>query len=345
MAGRTGFLQQIHYFRAFAIVNIVFAHAWSIPAAYKDTHETVFSAINTARDIAFHGSTIYFIFISGFLLYYLSPKFCLSCYYRNKLLNVIVPYVFMTSLVLIVLADVFIGPASSFSSSLEKIFEVFICGKAQTQYWYIPFIALIFIISPLLLKIPKNIFFKITVIAGLLPLLGTRTGIHISVGQYLYFFPVYLQGMCIAMHYPECIPVLNRRKNIFMVIALLASIVLFCLRGHVWYAGLINITESLYYIQKLSIAFLVLIGFEKLEHKNISVLSSLATYSFAIYFTHLLVGNSFVKQYYYHFFIESPLVIYPASIAYVIMVLFSTLLVCMGIKKVLGSKARYLIGV
>lgn len=315
-----------------------------MPGVYRDAHNTVFNAIETARDVAFHGSTIYFIFISGFLFYYLSPKFTILRYYRNKLLNVMVPYVFMTSVVLIVLTEAFIEPASSLSCSLKKILEVFVYGKAQTQYWYMPFIALVFIISPLLLKIPKKIFFKISLIAGLLPLLGTRTGIHVSVGQYLYFFPVYLQGMCLAMHYPGCIAVLNRRKNIFIAIAILASIVLFYLRGQERYVGLINITESLYYIQKLSITFLVMIGFEKLEHRNIPILKSLATYSFAIYFTHLFVGNSFAKQYYYHFFIESPFLIYPASIAYVIMVLFATLFGCMGIKKMLGSKARYFIG-
>jgi peptidoglycan/LPS O-acetylase OafA/YrhL len=345
MSGETRFLQQIHYFRAFAIVNIVFAHAWGIPEVYKEVQNTAFEGIYIARAIIFHGSTLYFLLISGFLFYYLSPKFSLKRYYRNKLFNVIAPYICMTSLVLIVLTDAFIPPASTLFDSFKKIIEVFICGKAQTQYWYMPFIALIFVISPLLLKIPKKIFFKITVIASLLPLLGSRTGINVSVGQYLYFFPVYLQGMCIAMDYSGFIALINRRKKAFIAVAILSSIGLLCLQGKGYYVSLINITESLYYLQKLSIAFLIMIAFEKLEHKNIPLLNNLATYSFAIFFTHLLIGNSYVKKYYYHLFADSPFLIYPASIVYVVIVVCATLFICMGIKKILGKQSRYLIGV
>jgi hypothetical protein len=250
----------------------------------------------------------------------------------------------MTVLVVGVQATVLGQPEAPAAFSLHKILAVFIYGTAQTQYWYIPFIALVFGISPLLLKIPKKIFFKMTLCASLIPLLGTRTGIHVSVGQYLYFFPVYLLGMYVAMDYERCIAFIKRRKNTWLFLALTASIALLCLQGKGHYVGAINITESFYYIQKLSLSFLVITALQKFEHANVPVLDSLATYSFAIYFTHLLIGNSFVKKYYYHFFIESPLLIYPASIVYVLIVTCATLIVCMGIKKILGKQARFLIG-
>ncbi|MBU0962265.1 MAG: acyltransferase [Proteobacteria bacterium] len=344
MSEKKLFLKNIHYFRAFAIINIVLVHVWTIPERYKESHHTTYTFITTAREVLFHDSTIYFIFISGFLFYYLSSKFELRRYYKNKVANVISPYIVMTSLILILKINEYIRPEYSWLFSLKKILTVFIYGKAQVQYWYIPFIALVFIISPFLLKIPKDIFSRIVFIASILPLFGTRTATELSFWQYIYFFPVYLQGMYVAMDYSNIILKIDRNKIYLILIAIISSTFVTISYWNSYYISSPKLTESVFYIQKLSITFLIILAFQKLENKNIPILNNFATYSFAIYFTHILVGYNSVRTYYYHFFTESSFLILPASILYAVIITFTTLFICMGVKKLLGKQSRYFIG-
>ena len=84
------FLWSMHYFRAFAIINIVIVHLWRIPI---ETNEEI-GIQEIIREVLFHNSTIYFIFISGFLFIYLKNKFQLDKFYINKLRFIISPYLF-----------------------------------------------------------------------------------------------------------------------------------------------------------------------------------------------------------------------------------------------------------
>jgi len=345
MPSEITFLKHIHYFRAFAIINIVIIHIWHIPSKYQDYPGVGF--INIVRDVAFHDSTIYFIYISGFLFYHLSPKFELAKYYKSKLLNVILPFILIsTFLILLKNARLFVQHEDPLINFFKYLVETLLHGSAQIQYWYIPFIFIIFLVSPLLLKIPKNIFRKIIFFACLLPLLGTRTETTISFLQYVYFFPIYLLGMYVAMDYSNFILLIKKQKNALILILVISSIALISFHGEPYYIGFINITESLYYIQKIAICFLSIMYLMKLENKEIPLLDYFATYSFAIYFTHTMIGNTVIKYWYYSYVFEKiPELIVLYSIIYVITVSFATLLICLIIKKLLGKRSRYFIGV
>lgn len=344
MQPKNKFIKHIHYFRAFAIINIVFVHIWYIPLKYQDYPGLMF--INITREVAFHDSAIYFIFVSGFLFYYLSPKFELIKYYKSKLFNVIFPYIFLTSLIILFDKTILIVHHEyTIFDLFKKIGWSLLHGSARIQYWYIPFIFLVFLVSPILLKVPKNIFHKVVMVGCLLPLLGTRTGTQISFLQYIYFFPIYLLGIYVAMDYSNFILLIRRKKSVLIFISIVSSILLIFLRGKSYHIGWFNITESLYYIQKISICFLSIIILIKLENKEIAWLDYFATYSFAIYFTHTLVGNSFIMSWYYHHvFSKSPGLIVPLSIFFVVTIAFTTLLICLIIKKILGKRSRYFIG-
>ena len=346
MSDKATFLKHIHYFRAFAIINVAVVHLWYIPSSVtKESYDSACSLVNIVREVVFHDSTIYFIFISGFLFFYLSPKFELKRYYKNKLINVISPYILMTLLVFLLNINKSIHLKFSSLFSIKQILFVFLFGKAQLQYWYIPFISLVFLISPLLLKIPAKQFGRLVVFASFLPLLGTRTGAEVSVWQYIYFFPIYLQGAYIAMNYSNFMAIINTRKKELGCIAVIASLLLIYLHGKTWQTGVFNFAESIYYIQKMSISFLIILAFKRLENKNISVLNNFATYSFAIYFTHTLVGNGAVRNYFYNFFSVDNSLIFLVSVAYLVVIIFTTLFICMNLKRILGKKSRFLIGV
>lgn len=339
------FLKHIHHFRAFAIMNIVCSHTWHIPSRYKGFHGATITLVDTLKEVLFHDSTIYFIYISGFLFYYLSPKFELTKYYKSKLFNVISPYIFMTLLILILKYVESILFQETTFYSMKEIIWTLIHGTAQIQYWYIPFVALIFFVSPLLLKIPIIRSKKIFILVSILPLFGTRTGTDISVWQYVYFFPIYLQGIHIAMNYSNFISTIKKWKIVIILVIIISSILLMYLHINPYRYKMINISESLYYIQKLSIGLFVLLLLQKSEDKDCGLLNKLATYSFAIYFTHTLIANLIPTYQYYLFFSNSALLIFLASIAHVIMIIFSTLFACFVIKKILGKKSRYFIGV
>ena len=345
MKEKKEFLRNIHYFRAFAIVNIVFVHVWGLPENYKYCDYTIYSIVNIVKEVIFHDSTIYFIFISGFLFHHLSTNFELKKYYKNKLFNVVFPYVFVTLLIMVFENINFSNPSMSFHISIKKVAYIFIYGKAQIQFWYIPFIVIVFLFSPVFLKIPERFIPYIVVFSSILPLLGTRTGTRISFWQYMYFFPIYLQGIWTSMNYPRVISLVRSYGNYLLFIAIFSTVVLIYLSNGSYRIGLIDIKESFYYLQKIALSFLIIIAFTNIEHRNIPILNILATYSFAIFFTHFLIGNPYFRSCFFRFIPGSSLLLLTASIFYIIIVILLTLMICMGIKRLFGAQSRYLIGV
>lgn len=344
MQTKKKFLKHIHYFRGFAILNIVFIHTWYSPALYVGSNSN--AVIDVTRAVTFHSSTIYFLFISGFLFFYLSTNFNLVKYYKNKLLNVISPYIFLTIAILI-----FENYNSIIQYELDlirfskKLVWTLIRGNVKVQYWYIPFISLVFVISPLFLKIPKKVFKKLVIITCLLPLFGTRTETKVSILQYIYFFPIYLLGIYAAMDYDVFIAGIKKRRNLLLILSTLTTILLVFIHDKTFQFGWVDIIQSIYYIQKISICFLMLLLLIKLEKMEITLLNYLATYSFAIYFTHTLVHNGYtIRLYDLLFFHKFPYLIIPLSVVYAITITLKTLFICMIVKRLLGKHSRILIG-
>jgi len=323
----------------------VFVHIWHPPTNYPD-HQGA-ELINIFREIAFHSCTIYFVFISGFLFYYLSLNLVFKKYYKSKLYNIVCPYLFLSCCLIIVNYIYLVAiHDTEINFSLGNVMKLLLLGKAQDQYWYIPFISLVFLISPLLLQIPKKVFQRITLIGCFLPLLGSRTGTELSIGQYVYFFPTYLLGMYMAMDYSNIIFLLKKKLLLMISLALVSTAALIYLHGMAFYVGWINISESLFYIQKISICFLCIVAMKKMESKKIILLNYFATYSFAIYFTHTLVEFGAVRSWYYNqVFLRAPSLLIPLSIFYVIAIAFLNLSACLIAKKIFGKYSRYIIGV
>ena len=193
------FLWSFHYFRAFAILNIILVHTWYLPPKSSYSFGTNF--VNATRDLLFHGSTIYFLFISGFLFHYLSSRFNLHRYYLGKIKNVVIPYVFIS--VFLIFAEDFIGSKANipFVKYLSIIPVKLINGTASFQFWYIPFIIIVFLLSPIFLAIDKKNYNKYFPFLFLLPILGTRTQVYITIWQFIYFLPVYMIGIYTSMNF------------------------------------------------------------------------------------------------------------------------------------------------
>ena len=83
---KQGFDLAMHYFRAFAIFSVISVHMWIVPPL--EGHESMSRFLDMLRGVLFHSSTLYFVFISGYLFHFLAQrKFDLRTYYRKKLLR------------------------------------------------------------------------------------------------------------------------------------------------------------------------------------------------------------------------------------------------------------------
>ena len=78
---KQGFDLAMHYFRAFAIFSVISVHMWIVPPL--EGHESMSRFLDMLRGVLFHSSTLYFVFISGYLFHFLAQrKFDLRIYYR-----------------------------------------------------------------------------------------------------------------------------------------------------------------------------------------------------------------------------------------------------------------------
>ncbi|SDL32991.1 Membrane-bound acyltransferase YfiQ, involved in biofilm formation [Catalinimonas alkaloidigena] len=334
------FLRHVHYFRGFAILNIAFIHIWFFPEKYKDTPDVVF--LSHFREVIFHASTIYFLFISGFLFAYLSSNFDTWKYYKSKFLNVLLPYILITT-GLFLASNLSLIKQAALGELGQGWAEAILTGSIQVQYWYIPFIALVFLISPLLLKIPDRIFNALTLICSFLPLFGTRTAVEVSFELYMYFMPVYLWGMYAARNYDAFVRVIQQYKYGIALVAVVLSGVLFWLRLYPSQPD--GVLEALYYVQKMAFTFLIFVFLMRYEHVEVKLLDQFAVYSFSIFFLHTIVDVYFIKKQIYEVIMTLPLyLIAPISLLYTALICLITLWVSMLIKKVLGKYSRYLIG-
>ncbi len=292
----------------------------------------------------FHGSTIYFLFISGFLFHYLSHRFEIRNYYLSKFKNVVLPYIFIS--VFLIFAEDFTGVRANINLKdyLHIIPGKLIRGTASFQFWYIPFIIIVFLLSPLFLKIRKENFIKYVPLLFVLPILGTRTQVYITFWQFVYFLPVYLFGMYTSIHFDV---VMDRARKWFwplVSIAAVTSVILLFVDHEKTYLSLFNPRESLVYIQKMSLTFIILHLMREVKSDRWPVIGIIADCSFALYFTHAIFDRHLKRLYYaVDDFVPGFLQI-PASVLYVFLLIAVNVLFCLAVKKVFGRRSRYLIG-
>jgi hypothetical protein len=322
-------------------MNIVILHLWVLP----DSDTLLVHSQMMFKELFFHSSTIYFIFISGFLVTHLKDRIVTTSYYKSKLKNVILPYI-LISIALLFVYSFFGSKTEAFTLLFLKnsLIDI-LMGKVNFHFWYIPFITLIFLATPVLLKLNQKTMLYIAPFMFLLPLLGTRTGIEITVGQYLYFFPIYIIGMLVRLKLDTVQACISSYKYWIGAIFLASLITLFLLLLNY------NLTtrypyyfESLFYVNRLMIIFLFIGISGQISYNKYPLIGKIADYSFALYFIHGAIGIfiqprlfGFLAQFEQHYWI-------PFSL----LVTFCIILLCLFIiritKLVFGKRSRLLIG-
>lgn len=351
------FLGYLHSFRGFAIINIAMLHAIVAAVFPGNNYELdMQDPLTLTGHVLFGASTLYFAVISGLLFTAVLRSRGYAKFYKNKARFVVVPYIFFTALLSIfVFMDLSYALQPDLPSYLNAFGMNLIYGKAGVPYWYIPVLLLIYLLTPLAMKLLEGgkIAKLVFVCLMLSPLIISRAGDEIlfsyafSFKTVIYFMGGYAVGMLIGNDLNRSIAWI---KNKFVWIALAASLSLLVLFYMFAYRldpeGFVSLRQSLFYINKISLSCVFLYMFYALGDRQPRWLHRLAESAFTIYFIH-----DFFQFYFLNYF--TPMLLWPAInplnglIGTTVIFLFS-IICCLAIvsifKKLLGRKSKMIIG-
>lgn len=348
------FLNSIHYFRGIAIVFIVFGHCFILANFAVDT---IFAKI--FYNLIF-GGTSYFVFISGYLFEHLfSKKFEFRNFFPKKLKFVLLPYLIMSLLPILYFVFLDGNPKEYFIPTGEGwFFEYFIpfvkyyfTGFGLIAYWYIPFIMVIFLMSPLFIyfmNLKTSIQVTIATILLILPLLLHRPNYESIVDvlqSVAYFTPIYMFGMIFSQNKKMINSKLSGKAFYFLIfgIAICLLQVLSVDYGNNGKAFFNFVALDLAVIQKLSLSIFFMVVLHNFENKKSKILDLVATNSFGIFFIHgpiIMILNR-LKVYYEISIPANNLLIYLLVVA---MIFFLSLGLTLLVKKIIPNHSRYFIG-
>lgn len=344
----------IHYFRGITIILVVFSHCYFCGLSTFGQNENILFKI--FRSIVSGGSA-FFVFISGslFTTIYKSNK-SYFLFLLKKIKFVYLPFLVFSSLdlVYILLKIIFIFFNSSnklyfFTDALVNFdfISVYFIGKSIITngiLWYIPFVMVIYLLSPIFLIYSKlRINYQITILASSLIvslfIFRAQTLDFLSVFHNLiYFLPFYLLGI----FFSRFEDFLYKKVNIKFILFLILLSFLFSINNFQKFLFLKSI--DLILIQKLLLCITFMVYFNNTTHKSLEILNIFATNSFGIFFVHSLI-----------LFLIRPLTFFTnvsyrsqSFILYLItatIVLTISLFVVIIIKRLLGHSSKYIIGV
>jgi peptidoglycan/LPS O-acetylase OafA/YrhL len=351
----------ITYFRAVAILVIVAGHTYAL-AWEHFADENPLTSISAWNAIAavITGGTAFFVFISGFL--YRQVFFGRGSYadfMGKKVLYVGLPYLLIATpmaMLEIGFGEFTVTVAKEGHLYAESLFVDFIVlmttGRMVTAYWYIPFIFLVFVASPLFdrfVRLPARLQFAVFALA-----VGTALWIHRPldnlnpVQSFFFFTQYYLFGIMFCIHREKVMvalgrpPILALLALLLCIIALSQALILQHVDNLERSGGWLPLGFDLMLVQKY-VAILLLCGLLARwgEHLH-RPLVVLADYSFGIFFLHGIVIAAFNR-------LPAPLAPHTgnpwADLAiYTCAVVAACLLVAAAVKQVLGKRSRYVIG-
>jgi surface polysaccharide O-acyltransferase-like enzyme len=326
------FLNSFNHFRAIAIILIVAGHSYvEIP------FNTVFN--NFLQNLITGGTTL-FVFISGFLFHHIFYKnFEYKNFIYKKFQNVYIPYFIMGLIPLFNIIHV---------DSISQFFKLHLTGGFFIAYWYIPFILAIFLLSPLFvwfIKFNLKTQIIITLIGITISLFIHRPIDNLNVlHSVLYFSPVYLLGIICSMN-KQTIYTKLKGKELYLLLAVLvlAFIQSVYIGGGNYHKNLLIYKGiDLLFLQKIILSIFLMVYLHRFENYKNKFIDLLAASSFAIFFIHPYFVTYFgIIRRYYDIHFTYPWLSYPF---YLTLIVALSILVAVGIKKILGKNSRFITG-
>lgn len=336
------------YFRAFAILSIVLGHcynAWQRDSAWASTFVNLVS-----------GNTALFVFISGFFFHHIYfPKYDYWRFIKNKTINVFVPYLLLSLLFMAIYylrtGEIFMAKVLQefFGPQLNKASLVsmnLLTGRTLWAYWYVPFVMLVFILSPVFIRfIGLNLKAQVLLV-GLLfsfSVVVHRPAMEINPFHSLvYYVPYYLLGIIYSLQRERLNTYLTGRLFGWLLVTVFVALAMYWLgqtdnmgkRGLLQWNGI-----DLMVIQKLTLIPFMLAFTLWLQRYQLPFLNVIANMSFAFYFLH---------QWALYWMRDTGLLNFEHGIFGVFKIFVFVLICCyftsLLIKNLLHKQSRYLIG-
>ena len=342
-------LRYIDQFRALAIIMIVAGHVWFLMGWDQNGTEPRFIAALAAN------GTLPFVFIAGFLFKYLMPKFEAKKYYLSKLRNVIAPYILISipAIILVIShhpGDVVLPPDFYSWNVLSQVTWLYLTGDHLIPLWFIPMIAIIYLIAPLLVVLDRDgrFYYAVPVLFAASLFLHRPTANVGPLHAFLFYLPIYLIGMWTARNVEAVLAFVARWKYVlWLAFAILVLMGTFLLErpDNTFANGYFVLPKdviSWIRIQKTILVFLMLYYLNRYETRIGDRLHPIADASFGIYFVHyyviaaieILTGHLGIK-------IGGGVIVYLALTAGVCAVSF---LIVRTVKALAGPQSRLVIG-
>lgn len=340
---KVSFLRYMHNFRGLAILFIIAGHIsndlyWGDNVKIKVFYQSILQ-----------NGTVYFIFIAGFLFQHLSAKYQYKTYLSKKIQYVILPYLIVSAPIIFLRATNRLPNIDWFDTFfsnwplLGKILMYLVTGAHLRPFWFIPMIAIFYIISPILIWIDKHpkTYWILPFLLTLSVVVPKPYGNCNPFQSFIHFLAVYVLGM-FSCHYRE------RLFTVVEKILPLMSLGVIVLLG--LEVGIDPRPMYLNIIHKSLLCLIVLYGLQRID-KHIpdrvhAWLNNLANLSFGIYFLHdyfLLTYFKVIRSYWgeNNIWTQANLLIFSMLITVAAGLSIVSILV---VKKLLGKKSRFVVG-
>lgn len=341
------------HFRGIAIIFIVAGHCYG-PWAIDSFAERTLANLIT-------GGTAYFVFISGFFFHHVFyqdfryPRFILK-----KARLVLLPYLIMSTLGIMYflacldrppLEDALIGHTAASMQDYARLFSLYLLiGSEIMGYWYIPFIMVFFLLSPLLIaqiNLPQTFQLSLFGVSFVIAMLVHRPDGNLSpLHSAIYFYPLYTLGMMISANRAWVLTRLQGRAAIIGMLGLaIASAQALLVEGFgnfkkagmFQYAGI-----DIMIVQKTLMCLFFVSLLHQYESRSSAILKFFASTSFALFFLHpwVLVLMDHLK-------VVDAIMFLPGAVIFGITTLLTiggALAVAHAIKALLGNNSRIVMG-
>lgn len=294
--------------------------------------------------LLFENTTIFFMFISGFLFQYLGYKFEYRDYLKRKFQYVICPYLLLS--VPLILYRVLGGDVPGFTTDQHPDFlswprweqagYYLLHGAHLQQFWFIPVITLYYLISPLLLRIDKHPrLYYLLIPLLIVSLIWKRSVLSDTLIMALHFLSVYVAGMFTSRYRKEILAFADRHR-------ILITLLPFALMAATWFAPL-WLYDRVDFLQKLLFCIFFLYWLNRFDKSIPQWVGTIAVLSFGIYFIHyffvLFLRGLSLKL--YHQEIPGNLLTWGLSYAFI---MIGSVVTLKATKRVLGRYSRYIVG-
>jgi peptidoglycan/LPS O-acetylase OafA/YrhL len=350
--------------RAVAILLILFLHAVAGGAYLVDGSGslTLASAIDQDAfrwaqrlvEVALHGATITLTLISGALYARVFASRSIHAFHRSRMRNVVVPYLVVSTL--LSAYSWLPGEAPRLKAAwtlayAARIASRLLLGTAEFQLWYIPVLVILFALSPVLHALAtRPELGPLAVMVILAPLVVSRTDLHLTPSQVVYFAGPYLLGMVLGGR-PAALrdAVARHLAALGVVVGATSAVLLASWSERPARFAFFVPQESLFYVQKVALSALLLhlcgSPMDRLPGWARGALDWTASRSLALYLLHITVLTPYLCAASYVF---GPVVSFGGWLGLVLAAFAAMLLtvvaVIAGAQRMAGARSRLLIG-